>query len=93
MFHILPSYIESPGISSLEAIAFNKRILVGNFYFDKEYFKDEATYCKFSVKEIYKAINSLLIENDFNDKKYSSELLNKISLKNLSIDLNKVYNE
>lgn len=93
MFHILPSYIESPGISSLEAIAFNKRILVGNFSIVKEYFKDEATYCKFSVKEIYKAINSLLIENDFNDKKYSSELLNKISLKNLSIDLNKVYNE
>ena len=93
MFHILPSHVESPGISSLEAISFSKKILVGDFSIVKEYFKDEASYCKFGIHEIYNAINLMLNENHFNDKKYSSELLNKISLKNLLFDLNRVYSE
>lgn len=91
MFHILPSYIESPGISSLEAISFSKKILVGDFSIVKEYFNDEASYCKFGIHEIYNAINLMLNENHFNDKKYSFELLNKISLQNLHLDLKKVY--
>lgn len=91
MFHILPSYIESPGISSLEAISFGKKILVGDFSIVKEYFNDEASYCKFSIREIYNAINLMLNENNFNHKKYSSKLLNKISLHNLHLDLKKVY--
>ena len=91
MFHILPSHVESTGISSLEAISFSKKILVGDFSIVKEYFKDEVSYCKFGIHEIYNAINLMLNENHFNDKKYSFELLNKISLQNLHLDLKKVY--
>lgn len=74
-FHILPSFIESPGISNLEALSYNKKIIVGDFPILKEYFYEEAYYTKFSSKEIAKTIEKLLKSGDF----YSSYDLSKFS--------------
>jgi glycosyltransferase involved in cell wall biosynthesis len=42
--HILPSYIETPGISNIEAAAFQKPIIVGKCKPVMEYFSDNAFY-------------------------------------------------
>jgi glycosyltransferase involved in cell wall biosynthesis len=52
--HILPSYIESPGLSNLEAASFNKPIIVGDFPVLREYFGDSANYCRFSQLQIFR---------------------------------------
>ena len=43
--HILPSLFESPGLASLEALAADTAIVVGNLGFEAEYFGDAAHYC------------------------------------------------
>ena len=44
--HVLASWFESPGLSSLEAAAMNCNIVVSSQSIIKEYFKDYAYYCK-----------------------------------------------
>ncbi|MDA9018564.1 glycosyltransferase family 4 protein [Flavobacteriaceae bacterium] len=68
LFHILPSFIESPGISNLEALSRNKKIIVGDFPILREYFKSEAIYSGFSSKKIIKSVESLIHANDFTSK-------------------------
>jgi glycosyltransferase involved in cell wall biosynthesis len=43
--HVLPSFVETPGMSSLEAAASGCRIVSTNQGSALEYFKDEALYC------------------------------------------------
>ena len=68
LFHILPSFIESPGISNLEALSRNKKIIVGDFPILHEYFKSEAIYSGFSSIRIIKAVESLINTNNFKSK-------------------------
>ena len=68
LFHILPSFIESPGISNLEALSRNKKIIVGDFPILREYFKSGAIYTGFSSNKIIKAVESLIRTNNFNSK-------------------------
>lgn len=59
-FHILPSYIETPGISNLEASFYKKPIVVGNFPVLREYFSENATYTNFGYKSIFKSVSELV---------------------------------
>lgn len=43
--HVLPSYLETPGISNLEALAFGKPVVVGDCAPVREYLKDTPVYC------------------------------------------------
>ncbi len=43
--HVLVSFVETPGLANLEALAFNKPILVGKCDPVEEYFKENAVYC------------------------------------------------
>lgn len=54
VFHVLPSHVETPGISNLEAMAFGKNILVGDCLPVREYFSDYAFYCQSSSRESVK---------------------------------------
>ena len=56
LFHILPSFIETPGISNLEAASFGKPIVVGDFPVLREYFGDHAIYSGFKVRDIYSSM-------------------------------------
>jgi glycosyltransferase involved in cell wall biosynthesis len=58
--HVLPSYVETPGISNIEALSFNKKIIVGDCPPVREYFKDSAIYTKFSIGAIEKALLSCI---------------------------------
>jgi len=44
-YHILPSFIETPGISNLEAMSYGKNIIVGICKPVLEYFDGNAIYC------------------------------------------------
>ena len=79
-FHALPSHVETPGIANLEALAFDKQILVGDCLPVKEYFGDYAVYCdsgsKKSIKRAFfvanerSKINSNGILSNFLNKKF-----------------------
>lgn len=60
--HVLPSYVESPGLSNLQAYCLNKPMVCGDFPIVREYFGDAVTYCKFSHKSIYRALRQLVSE-------------------------------
>lgn len=61
-FHLLPSFVETPGIANIEALSFGKAIVVGECSPVREYFEQFAIYCKpTSTESISKAI---LIAND-----------------------------
>ena len=59
-FHVLPSFIETPGISNLEACSFGKPIVVGDFPVVREYFGESAIYTGFKSSDILKAMKSAL---------------------------------
>lgn len=55
--HVLPSYVETPGFSSLEAAASGCNIISTIEGSAKEYFKDMAIYCDpYDEESIYKAV-------------------------------------
>lgn len=54
--HVLPSFIESPGISNLEALALGKKIVVGDFPIVREYLGDHAIYVQFNPTSIVKGM-------------------------------------
>lgn len=59
--HYLPSFIETPGLSNLEAALFNKPIVVGKCRPVKEYFQNYATYCNpYSIADISNKLLSAL---------------------------------
>lgn len=60
-YHILPSFIETPGISNLEAASFGKKILVGDCPPVREYFKDLAVYC---IPKNIESIKEAIIKTD-----------------------------
>ena len=55
--HVLPSFVETPGMSSLEAAANGCRIVSTNQGSASEYFNDKALYCDpFDDSSIYSAV-------------------------------------
>lgn len=59
--HVLPSWFETPGLSSLEAAGHGCRVVVGECEPVREYFGDLATYCDpGSVESIREAVRRAL---------------------------------
>jgi glycosyltransferase involved in cell wall biosynthesis len=85
--HALPSYVETPGFSSLEAAASGCNIVSTMEGSAKEYFKDMALYCNpYDEESIYKAV-----EEGF--RKPKSEELKNFVKENYSWEnyVNKLY--
>ena len=59
-FHVLPSFVETPGISNLEACSYGKPIVVGDFPVLHEYFGDSAIDTGFKCSEILKEMRVAL---------------------------------
>lgn len=63
--HIQPSYIETPGLASLEAASLGCRIGVSNVPPVREYFKDYAYYCNpASIDSIATTLSQMVQAND-----------------------------
>jgi glycosyltransferase involved in cell wall biosynthesis len=59
--HILPSWFEICGLSSMEAAAMGCHIIITNNGYAKSYFKDDAFYCDPSQpKSIYEAVKTAM---------------------------------
>lgn len=86
-YHILPSFIETPGIANLEALYFGKNIIVGDCSPVKEYFGENAIYCDpYETKSIEKAIlkcNELPYYNPCNVKLIKDKYVYSIVIKKL----------
>ncbi|WP_066297094.1 glycosyltransferase [Bacillus sp. FJAT-29937] len=64
--HIQPSYIETPGLASLEALAIGRPICVSNTPPVVEYFKEHAVYCNPNdIESISEGLESLF-KNEVN---------------------------
>lgn len=93
--HIMPSYLETPGISNLEAGYFSKPIIVGDCKPVREYFKNYALYVnphsidnisnKISEVFNYKEIEIVEIGDDLNKLITNSYQLNNSIKKLLEI--------
>jgi glycosyltransferase involved in cell wall biosynthesis len=63
--HVLPSYFESTGLASLEALSYGCQIVVNDHPILRELFQDKATYVKVEdPKLLNKAINRALGKNE-----------------------------
>lgn len=71
-FHLLPSFVETPGLANLEALAFGKDIIVGSCRPTREYFDGIAHFCNpVSTRSISNEILKLAKrKSDFNEKNY-----------------------
>lgn len=62
--HFLPSHVETPGISNIEALSFGKKILVGDCPPVAEYFKNYAFYCNsYSLQSVSKSLEIAISED------------------------------
>jgi len=88
--HVLVSFVETPGLANLEALAFNKPILVGMCDPVQEYFKDNAIYCyPGSLKSIEEGILKISLLED--KKEYSSYVEVNFTLNKAIDKLTSVY--
>lgn len=78
--HLLPSFLETPGLSTLEAGIFKKPVLVGKCKPVEEYFEDKVIYCDpNSIESIKKGILKV------NAQEENTELYELIKSKYLEI--------
>ena len=87
LFHVLPSFIETPGISNLEAASFKKPIVVGDFPVLHEYFSTDAIYTKFDSSSI---LHSMLLASEaaeLGPVEYDLERFLPHSIQNMYINL------
>ena len=88
--HLLPSILETPGLSNLEALYFNKPILVGKCKPVEEYFHEYAIYCDQSSRHgIMKGIKEIVSIS--NNNEYSSLVEKKYLLDNNTTKLKDIY--
>ena len=88
--HILPSHLETPGLTTLEALAFSKNVVVGECEPIKEYLSSIPYYCNpNSIEDISRAV----IEALNNSKKTLSKLPNELRFSNLAKKLNDSYKD
>jgi len=73
--HVLPSWFETCGLSSLEAAAMGCSIVITNKGYAAEYFKDDAFYCDpsspFSIKDAIEKASDVIPCNKFQQKIFS----------------------
>jgi glycosyltransferase involved in cell wall biosynthesis len=65
--HVLPSWFETTGLSSLEAAAMGCNIVITDKGDTREYFEDMAYYCDPSSPESIKSAVMLAASNPFNE--------------------------
>jgi glycosyltransferase involved in cell wall biosynthesis len=65
--HVLPSWFETTGLSSLEAAAMGCNIVITDKGDTREYFEDMAYYCDPSSPESIKSVVMLAASNPFNE--------------------------
>jgi glycosyltransferase involved in cell wall biosynthesis len=88
--HILPSILETPGISNLEAFSYGKPILVGECPPVKDYFKNNVLYCNpRKISDISHKIIMLVENYNFHQKENYSKFFWKTTL----LPLIKIYND
>ncbi|EGD50590.1 glycosyl transferase group 1 [Thermoanaerobacter ethanolicus JW 200] len=91
--HVLPSKIETPGLSNLEAGIFGKKIVVGDCAPVREYFGDYAYYCKSSsIKSIETAIINAINDYNYNPNELQRFILSNYTWKKSVDKLISIYN-
>jgi len=90
--HVLPSWFETTGLSSLEAAAMGCNIVVTRKGDTSEYFKDYAYYCSpDSVESIYKAVEQAAREDV--SRELSSYILSRFTWENAAEKTREAYLE
>ena len=79
LFHVLPSFIESPGIANLEALAIGKGIVVGDCPIVHEYFGEAAVYCGFTVDSVTKTLRRCVANGVQLDPSAVERVMNYVS--------------
>ncbi len=73
--HIQPSYIETPGLASLEAASLGRPIVVSDVPPVKEYFQKDALYCNpYEIKSIRRCIEKLIAMPTQSNKKLQDNI-------------------
>lgn len=91
--HVLPSKIETPGLSSLEAGLSGAHILVGDCPPVREYFQEHAIYCDpRSIKSIEKGLRRIIKEGDKPNMKIASFIGENYAWDTIGKKLASVYN-
>ncbi|MDN3700441.1 glycosyltransferase [Vibrio artabrorum] len=91
-FHILPSKLETPGISNIEALMYGKNIIVGDCGPVRSYFANMATYCDSnSVESITSSIDKLLHKKEHSDEVLKKYAKDNFSMNSISRELLRVY--
>lgn len=61
--HVLPSFVESPGLSNLEAVMLGTKVIVGDFPIVREYLGSSAVYTGFSSRAIENSVKMALTQS------------------------------
>lgn len=88
--HILPSWLETPGLVSLEAAVMGCNIVVSDRGTTKDYFKDYAYYCSPNdIESILNATNKAM--NDKYDDNFRKHILNNYTWEKAAEETEKGY--
>lgn len=92
IFHVLPSYVETPGLANLEAGLNNKPLLVGDCKPVREYFGKNVYYCNPGNVDNISSMILQLLDNGYKNKLNIRQfVLNNYSDYVISSKLNKLY--
>ena len=91
-FHALVSFLETPGISNIEALFHGKNILVGDCLPVRSCFGEYAAYCKpNSIQSITKNIDSCFNSNLIDEDAILDFALGRFSLSTVSEKISSIY--
>jgi len=92
--HVLPSILETPGNSSMEACLAGCKVLVGECEPIREYFKNNIFYCnQYSVKDIKDKLEYLINLKSFNKKKQINYMIQYFAWEEQLKKLSNIYKE
>jgi glycosyltransferase involved in cell wall biosynthesis len=90
--HILPSWFETTGLSSLEAAAMGCNVVITDRGDAKEYFGQNAFYCNPScTNSIYKAVEQASLHR--HNKKLQEKILSKYTWQQASLQTLQAYKQ
>ena len=88
--HVLPSWFETCGLSSLEAAAMGCNIVITDKGFTREYFGEDAFYCEpGNIESIYEAVNKA--SKSFPQKKLQEKVLREYTWEQTAIQTLEAY--
>lgn len=93
-FHILPSYLETPGISNIEAMMYGKNIIVGDCAPVRSYFEKKAFYCDpSSIRSIANVIDHVFSCGGIDSEELIDFSFENFSMNNIVDELEDIYNK